>query len=568
MQQQKTTIRAAIDIGSNTIEVLIARCAPDNLEIIEHQSTLARLGESVDGKGKISRDKFKAALDAVGKYQKLAKKHEAREILAIATETLREVQNSQDFIEVVKHETGLEVQLISGYAEAVLDYFGATYSHDTPRDAGVLDVGGSSIEIVTANNRHITWLTSVSIGSGTIHDRYLHSNPPTHEEMESARSYLASQLPMMRIPESPALIVTGSSASSLLELAQHAFKLDEQSDQLTLEDLARCEGFLDALKAAEIAKRFEHRVERACILPAGALIIQAIMQHLHINEIYVSSHGVREGALLAYTRFGEYWLEEVNSISSKWGTPPLDQDSQDMQEVQKQPFMEFGRDILPKYAKTFLKWPDDVREQEDIEAVHKMSVASRRLRAALDAFEPCVDPSSFKMINRRVKKLADRLGTVRDTDAMVASLRSYLQPALVDSVLDPDITPSAEQRYGLEQLLHRQLQLREEHYRAFRQHWYPLQVRDFRRELQDVLKGVVDSCFSSSSSCSMFFTDSCGSTVFFNASTCGSVPFSRSGWTLRSSSTIVISLLIFSSRIRLTCRSSCVRRSVIMSCRF
>jgi hypothetical protein len=58
----------------------------------------------------------------------------------------------------------------------------------------------------------------------------------------------------------------------------------------------------------------------------------------------------------------------------------------------------------------------------------------------------------------------------------------------VASVLDPDIAPSAEQRYGLEQLFQTQLQLREEHYRVFRQHWYQLQARDFRRELQNVLK--------------------------------------------------------------------------------
>jgi exopolyphosphatase/pppGpp-phosphohydrolase len=126
MQQQTSAKRAAIDIGSNTIEVLIARCSPDNLEIIEHQSTLARLGKSVDDKGEISRDKIKAALDAVRKYQKLAHKHGAEEILVIATEALREARNSQDFIEAVKRETGLEVQLISGYAEAVLDYFGVT----------------------------------------------------------------------------------------------------------------------------------------------------------------------------------------------------------------------------------------------------------------------------------------------------------------------------------------------------------------------------------------------------------------------------------------------------------
>jgi exopolyphosphatase/pppGpp-phosphohydrolase len=233
---------------------------------------------------------------------------------------LREARNSQDFLKAVKRETGIEVQLISGAAEAVLDYYGATYSPGTPSDAGVLDVGGGSTEIVTAKNRHITWLTSVPIGSGAIHDRYLPSDPPTYEEMEAARSYLTNYLQTIRIQEPPsALIVTGSSASSLLKLAKRAFKLDEQSDRLTHEDLSHCEGLLGALPAEEIAQRFEQSPQRVRILAAGALIIQAVMQYLHINEIHISSHGVREGALLAYTRYGERWLEEVNSIASKRG---------------------------------------------------------------------------------------------------------------------------------------------------------------------------------------------------------------------------------------------------------
>jgi exopolyphosphatase / guanosine-5'-triphosphate,3'-diphosphate pyrophosphatase len=171
MQQQAFAISAAIDIGSNTIEVLVARCLPGDLEMIEHQATMVRLGESVDDTGEISRDKFDTAVDTVRKYQELAKKHGAEQIVAVATEALREAHNTQDFLEALKHETGIEVQLISGPAEAVLDYYGATYGSGTPWDAGVLDVGGGSSEIVTAKNRHITWLTSVPIGSGAIHDR-------------------------------------------------------------------------------------------------------------------------------------------------------------------------------------------------------------------------------------------------------------------------------------------------------------------------------------------------------------------------------------------------------------
>ena len=128
------------------------------------------------------------------------------------------------------------------------------------------------------------------------------------------------------------------------------------------------------------------------------------MQHLQLSEISVSSHGVREGALPAYTRYGHHWLEEVSSIASKRGASQVDGDTQQMQEVRQQPFADFGRETLPKYAKKLLKWPDDIRKQEDIEAVHKMRVASRRLRATLDAFESCADHSTFKKINTRVKK--------------------------------------------------------------------------------------------------------------------------------------------------------------------
>jgi exopolyphosphatase / guanosine-5'-triphosphate,3'-diphosphate pyrophosphatase len=428
MQQQASTINAVIDIGSNTIEVLIARCSPNSVDIIEHQTTMARLGESVDDKGEISSDKFELALMAVHKYQKLAQEHGAEEILAIATEALREARNSQDFINAIKRETGVEVQLISGYSEAVLDFLGATYHYDTFSNVGVLDVGGGSTEIVAAKNDRITWLTSIPIGSGALHDRYLPSDPPKYGEMEAARSYLASQLQMIDISEPPSdLIVTGSSASALLNLARTAFKLEEQNDHLSFEDLALCEGLLCALPSEEIAERYQQRIERARILPAGGLIIQAVMQYLHLKEICVSSHGVREGALLAHARYGRQWLEEINSIASTRGVSQGERNSQDIQEAQQQPFAEFGRETLTKYAQKFLKWPDDVRKQEDIEAVHKMRVASRRLRATLDAFESCTDPTAFKKINTRVKKLADALGTVRDADVMIAGLHSYMQ---------------------------------------------------------------------------------------------------------------------------------------------
>jgi exopolyphosphatase/pppGpp-phosphohydrolase len=114
----------------------------------------------------------------------------------------------------------------------------------------------------------------------------------------------------------------GDTCVSLPHGSQQRFTI-HASENLLYEDLCRCEGLLSTLTAEEIAQRFEQRLERARILAAaGALIIQVVMQYLHV--IRVSSHGVREGVLLAYTRYGEHWLEEVNSIASKRGKSQAD----------------------------------------------------------------------------------------------------------------------------------------------------------------------------------------------------------------------------------------------------
>ncbi|HZS78947.1 MAG TPA: CHAD domain-containing protein [Ktedonobacteraceae bacterium] len=423
---QAETTRAVIDVGSNTIEVLVARCLPENLETIDEQTTMLRLGEDVDEDGKISDNKIKKAVETIKKYKDLAQKHGAEQIIAIATEATREASNKQEFQEKIKSETGLELHIISGEAEAALDYFGTTYSPGAPRDTGVLDVGGGSTELVLSRNNHITWLTSVPFGSGTIQDRYLPSDPPTSSELNAASSYLDHFLETLDIAQKlPALIVTGSSASALLKLAKKAFKLDEQEKNLSYEDLSRCVGLLSALPAQEVAKRYEQSIERARVLAAGAVVIQAVMRYLNQDTIAVSSHGVREGILLMAARYGDNWLDEVNRLAGQAAYTPGEQHS-DAQNERQESFAAFGRDTLPKYGKKFLKWSDDVCAGKDVEAVHKMRVASRRLRASLDAFEGCSNPKKFKKINRRVKKLADQLGLVRDTDVMISGLQDYL----------------------------------------------------------------------------------------------------------------------------------------------
>ena len=430
---EQARVAAAIDIGSNTIHLVVARLHPDTLDILADEVDMLRIGESVTTTGAISPQKRDAALTTLRNYKAIAEHFSASLVLVVATEAIRQASNSAEFVEDVRRETGLEVQIVTGDVEASLTFAGSTYEllqkPHIPARLGVMDLGGGSLELVTASydaahtknpvqQLHITWRTSVPLGSGWVHDRYLPSDPPGSDELATAHTFLTTYLKGMHIKQQiPVLTVTGGSANSLLHLSHHAFRRDEREFTLSHEDIIRCEGLLHAMPAEEVAMRFGQPTERARILPAGALIIRTVMEHLHLESIQVSPHGIREGVLLAYAQYEDQWLQRVSEQTT--GEESKDDGHQQQHEL----FSETGRRLLQERTQALLEWRNDVLKGNDSEAVHKMRVASRRLRAVLDAYEPICEPQQFQSVYRQVKKMANLLGEVRDTDVMIQSLK-------------------------------------------------------------------------------------------------------------------------------------------------
>ena len=429
MQNQEAPVLAAIDIGSNTIHIVIARCSPTSLEILHDEQEMIRIGESVTASGAISAQKLDETISVLSHYKTLAAQHTPSPILVVATEAIRKARNSQQFLTSIHSATNLDVHIIDGSVESLLTYYGATYElyqePHPPSQVAVLDLGGGSMELVTARNNHVTWHTSVPLGSGWLHDRYLQSNPPSEEDLEVARTFLNTYIAGLRFKQRPpTLIATGGSANSLLLLARRAFDLPEHETRLTYEQIVRCEGLLSDLPAEEISQRYEQPLKRARILPAGALIIDALMIHLHLSAIRISTHGIREGVLLAYARYGDQWLHSLQE-----NVQPSEQENgitSSPEEGQEETFAQSGSRLLLERTHKMLEWCSEVLKHEDIEAVHKMRVASRRLRAVLDAYEVACDPRRFKKVYLQVKEIADILGKARDTDVMVANLQQQL----------------------------------------------------------------------------------------------------------------------------------------------
>ena len=158
-------------------------------------------------------------------------------------------------------------------------------------------------------------------------------------------------------------------------------------------------------------------------------------------------------------------------------------------------------------------WARYVDNPYNIRELHDLRIAAKRLRYTLEIFEEVL-PEASKSIVKELTQIQDELGALHDSDVMIALLRlclgtqdsgvAYedalvdaqkqyskkqfiLSPQLVAVLLDPASAPSAEERYGLERMLSQQEQCREEQYSAFRQHWYQLQARDFRREILHIL---------------------------------------------------------------------------------
>ena len=256
MKTRLASMCAAIDVGSNTIHIVVARCFPRALEIVADELEMVRIGESVTATGAISPAKCQTAIDVLQKYQALAEQHGAKHTFVVATEAIRQASNSAEFIAHVKKATGLEIQLISGAAEAALMFFGATYEAGEHKQMGVMDLGGGSLELAFARKMHLSWRTSLPIGSGWLHDRYLSGDPPTVGEVAAAETFLQTYFRGVSIKQrAPTLIVAGGSANSLFYLVQEAFHRPPEPRQLSLDDLARCQGLLSALETARSEER-------------------------------------------------------------------------------------------------------------------------------------------------------------------------------------------------------------------------------------------------------------------------------------------------------------------------
>jgi exopolyphosphatase/guanosine-5'-triphosphate,3'-diphosphate pyrophosphatase len=295
---------AALDIGSNTVHILVADVVRGKLVDVAHYVEMPELGAQVAKRGAIG-SKARVALRALRKVVAEARAHHYDHLLACATEAVREAKDGPAFVKQASEVVGVPVWIISGKKEAQLSFMGAASRHAIRREWALVDMGGGSTEIVIAEGHRMLRSASLPIGSGVLTATYL-SDPPRPEERARLRRAALRELTGAPDGDVERLVATGGTASNLPSVLAKR----NPPAVLTTQDLLTCETRLDGQRARQLAGRFGLPASRIKALRAGVEALLLLLDWYGLALLHVSHEGLRHGMQLAYLEHGEDWWRD------------------------------------------------------------------------------------------------------------------------------------------------------------------------------------------------------------------------------------------------------------------
>lgn len=424
-------LAAAIDIGSNSIKMTIGRSdGHGGIEQLAWASEVVRLGEGVAATGRLDERRVVAAIEALRRFADHAREAGASAIVAVATEATRAAGNGPEFLSQVREATGIAVRLIDGDEEAALTLRGLAAELDLSGSALIADIGGGSTELVAVVAGAMAWSRSLALGSGRLTDELVQSDPPTAEELAAceteATRTVQEALQELGLPAGSAgrLVLVGGTPEYLVKLLPEGRPLDETAVRGVLTDLT-------TLTAAEVSDRIGVPEARARVLPAGGAIVAAIAALTEPEAIEVAHSGVRAGLLLETfqavedpDRAGGRPNGRGRQGGGKATKPERFTGRSGAMAKPDAGFRETMKALIAERWATVWGAIPVALAGEDIEGVHDVRVASRRLRAAMDIAAPVFPKPWYRTLHQAAKEITGALGEVRDRDVLLEALRA------------------------------------------------------------------------------------------------------------------------------------------------
>ncbi|MEA5465205.1 Ppx/GppA phosphatase family protein [Leptothoe sp. PORK10 BA2] len=310
---QGERILAAIDVGTNSVHMVVAKIQPElpAFTIIGCEKDTVRLGNFRPGTNCLSDEAMDRGVAALKRCKQIADSHQADDIVAVATSATREAANGQFFIDRVQQEVGLEINLISGLEEARRIYLGVLSGmelHGKPHV--IIDIGGGSTEIILGTGERHRFLSSTKVGAVRLNAQMITSNPISKEEFLQLQAYVRGRLEP-NIDELKTKLVAGEPLSlvgtsgtveslAILTAIEKSGTLPARLNgyTMTIDELDRGIQKLRRMSFSERLKLPEISARRAEIIVPGAVILREAMRLLDLDRITICEHALREGLVV------------------------------------------------------------------------------------------------------------------------------------------------------------------------------------------------------------------------------------------------------------------------------
>ncbi len=293
---------ASIDIGTNTILLLIAELKDKDLIPIFEKETIVRLGEGLKKNKAISPEAMERGLKTLGRYFKKCKDLDVEKIFVVGTSVLRESKNSSDFLKMVQERLGLSIKIISGKEEAYLSFLAVSKDlKEIENPIMVVDIGGGSTEFILGSGNGIIKWVSLPLGSVHFTEKFIHSDPVRLDEFEKMGKtirYYLKKIP--KKPSSSLMVAVGGTATTLasVELGLKRFNPKRIHHFILTREALRNQLLLYRSLTIEERKKIPGLpLSRADVILSGATILYLAMEELKCHCAMISCHGVRYGVL-------------------------------------------------------------------------------------------------------------------------------------------------------------------------------------------------------------------------------------------------------------------------------
>jgi exopolyphosphatase/guanosine-5'-triphosphate,3'-diphosphate pyrophosphatase len=304
--------RAVIDVGTNSIKLLVADVRGRDVQPVHEESRQTRLGKGFYETHRLQPETIAHTAAAVWEFAEIARERNSKSIRVIATSAARDAMNPADLTSAIERASGLKTEIISGAREADWAFQGvATDVELAGQPLLLLDVGGGSTEFILGHGTKKSFAHSFPLGTVRLLEKFPHSDPPTRGEFTKCRDWLKNFLHHGVRPQlEPALkneageiqlVGTGGTTSILARIEKKLDRFDRDKIERATLSLERVVAHRKNLWRLPLAERKEIPglpKLRADVILTGVLIFETVMEEFGFQQLRVSTRGLRFAAVM------------------------------------------------------------------------------------------------------------------------------------------------------------------------------------------------------------------------------------------------------------------------------